>query len=76
MTPKKKLLFSLSVTFVASALSPVVVANIWGYLYGRLIQGGGGAMEDFIVGWVAGLWVGGIILVMGLTLSVLQYRKS
>lgn len=76
MTPKKKLLFPLTVTLVVSVLSSVAVANIWGHLYGRLIQGGGGAMEDFIVGWVAGLWVGGIILVMGLALSVLQYRKK
>ena len=76
MDSKKKLIIHISTTLLASALSPVVVANIWGHVYGRLLLGKGGAMAEFVVGWVAGIWIGGIILVVGLTFCFIQYRKS
>lgn len=76
MTPKRKLFIRIVMTILAAVLSPVVVANLWGYLYGRFVQGRDGAMADFIAGWVAGLWIGGIILVVGLTLCFIRYWKS
>ena len=75
MKPKKKLIFRIILTLLAAALSPVVVANIWGHLYGRLVQGRGGAMADFIVGWVAGFWIGGVILIVGLVFCFINQKK-
>jgi|GEM_PF-3496664 len=73
---KCKLVFGILASLLLAAMTPMITTFLVGFVYGGLVLGKGGAYAEFIIGWVAGLWIASLVLITGITLSVLSYKKS
>jgi cation transporter-like permease len=73
---KRKLILRLVLTVALTLLTPVLSANLFGWVYGRAIMDKGGASAEFIMGLVAGLWFAPVVFIVGTILSVTSYRKA
>jgi hypothetical protein len=73
---KWKLIFGILASVLLAAITPVITTFLVGGVYAKLILGKGGNYAESIIGWVAGLWIAPVVLIAGITYSVLVYRKS
>lgn len=73
---KRLLILRIALTFVLAGLTPVISANLFGWVYGRMIFDKGAASAEFILGWVAGLWFAPVVFIIGTALSVASHRKA
>ncbi|MET3870898.1 hypothetical protein J3R74_000768 [Puniceicoccus vermicola] len=73
---KWKLIFGILASVLLAAITPVITTFLVAGVYAKLILGKGGNYAESIVGWVAGLWIAPVVLIAGITYSVVVYRKS
>jgi hypothetical protein len=73
---KWKLIFGIIASVLLAAMTPIITTFLVGGVYAKLILGKGGNYAESIIGWVAGLWIAPVVLIVGITYSVIVYRKS
>jgi hypothetical protein len=73
---KWKLIFGIIASVLLAAMTPIITTFLVGGVYAKLILGKGGNYAESIIGWVAGLWIAPVVLIIGITYTVIIYRKS